>query len=227
MTSLAGSAYAAESHSRGLDGNVIRCLTALILSMLAVPAYAQQLKHKDTCSVFWSAVVTGGNPAGYGGPDVTKPPVIFGKDYHVPALHLRFVDAKTGKPIVPKVVNVQYFWEWLEYPYPEHGWGVWSEVEDWIKCTTGGDNDVIVPARTVKPVGWYNGKYTKFPFTLFGSTLPHFDHLEIVVVLKKGGWQDALIVKKKQLDQYKGTVATVTFVNTNPHAEFQKRPKGP
>jgi len=45
-------------------------------------------------------------PSPYGGPNTTGKPVIFGNEYRVPELYLRFVDARTGKPVIPKVVNV-------------------------------------------------------------------------------------------------------------------------
>jgi hypothetical protein len=128
--------------------------------------------------------------------------VIFGKNYEVPELHLRFIDQSTGKPISPKYVNVHYVWLWLEYPYPEHPWGAWSDAEDWVRCTTG-ESETTVPAFTVKPRGWYAGKYAKFP----SERKPKFDRIEIVMELEKCA--PRLVIKSSELSRYRNATAVV------------------
>ena len=66
---------------------------------------------------------------------------------------MRFVDAKTGSLAVPKITKVHYYWQWLEWPYAEHSSGVWSDAEDWVKCSTGADGQIVIPARIITPFG--------------------------------------------------------------------------
>lgn len=140
----------------------------------------------------------------YGSEDKSRgQAVIFGRKYDVPELHLRYVDKATGKPISPKHVNVHYYWEWLEYPYPEHPWGAWSDAEDWIRCTTEGESEITIPAFTVKPRGWYAGKYTRFP----SEKKPRFDRIEIVIELENCA--PRLMVKSNELSRYRNATALV------------------
>lgn len=190
---------------------------------MAVDLSAQNVRDGDVCTLHESDELF---PTPYAVSPSTPPhkPVIFGKDFQVPELHMRFLDAETRKPLIPKVVNVHYYWLWLEWPAPEHAWGAWSDAQDWIKCTTGGDDQLVVPARTVKPRGWYNGKYTKFPYTLSGSKEPKFDRLEIVFEFEKGA--PRLIIDRKDLNRYQDAVAVVKLPYAG-HAEvqFEKRTK--
>lgn len=140
----------------------------------------------------------------YGSEDKSRgQAVIFGREYHVPGLHLRFLDQATGKPISPKYVNVHYYWLWLEYPYPEHPWGAWSDGEDWVRCATEGQSEITVSAFTVKPRGWYAGKYTKFP----SEKKPRFDRIEIVIELEKCA--PRLVIKSGELSRYRNATAIV------------------
>lgn len=178
-------------------------LSAMILSMFVV-AYAQDLGGGDACTLFFSGVLF---PPLEGQVNTRGTPVIFGKDFEVPQLQMRFVDPKSGEPITPRVVSVHYYWLWLEYPYPEHDWGAWSDAEDSVKCSTGGDNELVVPTRTIRPRGWYDGKYTRFPYTLTGSKKPRFDGLEIKIEF--GECAPYLIVKERDLAKYKNRTAVL------------------
>src|SRR5690349_13845423 len=82
------------------------------------------------------------------------PAVISSAPVHVPQLNLRFVDEKNQ--VQPKGITVTYKWKWLEYPYPEHAWGAWSDGYDFVKCTVEpGETVINVPEYTVTPRGWY------------------------------------------------------------------------
>jgi hypothetical protein len=130
--------------------------------------------------------------------------VIFGEAVTVPELRLRFVDAKTGTRIAPKQVIVTYPWKWLEYPYPEHPWGAWSDAYDFIKCALRENaEEVVIPEYKLVPRGWYKGKYTDFPW----SRKPKFDGIGITVEEDK--CMSGFGIKKSDLDRYRGAVATV------------------
>lgn len=183
-------------------------------------AFGQGFSHGE-CSLEFRGVLFPG-PSPYGGPDTRAVPVIFGEEFQVPELHMRFLDADSGKPLVPDVVSVRYLWLWMEYPYPEHPWGAWSDAQDRVKCTTGGGDELVVPEHTVRPHGWYDGKYTKFPYTLTGSKHPKFDRLEIVIESAKGAQR--LIVKRRELPRYRGTTVVLKLPDAGlMQVEFVKR----
>jgi hypothetical protein len=96
-----------------------------------------------------------------------KPAVIFGKPYDAPSMRIRFIDGATGLPLrnlYDGVITVSYSWRWLEYPYPEHAWGAWSDAADQLKCKPDIDGWFQTPGHKVMPRGWYEGKYTRFPW---------------------------------------------------------------
>jgi len=116
---------------------------------------------------------TAGRPRG--------PAVIFGQAVSVPAFRLRFVDTKSGRTLTPNLVTLAYGWKWLEYPYPEHAWGAWSEASDVVACTNIHQNELTVPLFEVRPRGWYKGKFVRFPF----ARKPSFSGIDIVAVLSE------------------------------------------
>ena len=99
---------------------------------------------------------------------------LFADPIAITAFHLRFIDGKTKKEITPSKINITYHWKWLEYPYPEHSWGVWSTASDRVECVELG-TEIAVPEYVVQPRGWYDGKYTKFPFTWKGPSFTGID----------------------------------------------------
>jgi len=154
-------------------------------------------------------------------PNIKGAPVIFGQEFRVPEFHLRFLNKSTGKPLVPKTVHVGYGWKWLEYPYPDHAWGAWSDAHDSIECSTT-DSQLVVPAHTVKPRGWYNGKYTGFPYNLTGSKKPKFDG--VVLSIEFGGCMPRLEISERELDKYRDSTAMLKLPCQWPvEVEFQKR----
>lgn len=205
-----------------LSLKVLWRLSPIILAIAVGTASAQNRANAGSCALVSSDVL-------FPSPSASKPDrppheaVIFGKEFPVPELHLRFINQETGKPITPKVVHVAYGWKWLEWPYPEHAWGAWSDAQDSVECTTGGDNELVVPERTVKPRGWYNGKYAKFPYTLSGK--PYFDGL-VVVVEFGNDCRPRLAISRKDLDKYRNTVAVLKLPCQWPvEVEFEKRSK--
>lgn len=98
------------------------------------------------------------------GPKSVDNPVTFGDPFTVSAITINFVSADTHEPLVPDKVDVFYIWNWLEYPYPEHSWGAWSNAYDIIQCEPINTPRLVIPSRTVLPRGWYKGFYTWFPW---------------------------------------------------------------
>ena len=78
----------------------------------------------DTGATYGCSVQGGIVPGTLGPRDQT--PVIFGDRRQVPAIRIRLVVGDTRSTLPDQVVAVNYGWRWLEYPYPEHGWGAWS-----------------------------------------------------------------------------------------------------
>jgi len=103
-------------------------------------------------------------------------PVIFGEKYPVPAMRIRFIDGATQLPLQVKSIAVNYGWKWLRYPYPEHAWGVWEDAADLLSCLPDKEGWIDVPMHEVRPRGWYDGKYTRWPW----SKRPHFESVEVV-----------------------------------------------
>jgi hypothetical protein len=130
-------------------------------------------------------------------------PVIFGSASAVPEIRLRLVDQAAGRAITAADVNVNYYWKWIEYPYPEHEWGAWSDARDWVQCSIQSKGEVVIPAFTVKPRGWYAGKYTKFPWL----RKPQFDRIEIV--FEFGHCAPRLIIKAGDIRRFDGKSALV------------------
>lgn len=104
---------------------------------------------------------------------------IFGDPVLVSSFRMRFVDTKTGNVLKPTKVTLAYGWKWLEYPYPEHAWGAWSEASDVLTCLETAPEIVSVPQFEVKPRGWYDGKYAKFPF----AKKPSFTGIDVAITL--------------------------------------------
>ncbi len=105
-------------------------------------------------------------------------PLIFGDHYQVPRMRIRFLDQATGQTLKAVSVKIHYRWRWLEYPYSEHAWGAWSQAADSCTCHPDKDGWIEVPAHEVVPRGWYDGKYTRWPY----SKKPRFERVEIVAL---------------------------------------------
>jgi hypothetical protein len=130
----------------------------LILNFLLL---AQSLRGECTC---------------YSRPDSQLGPAIFfGKEFKVPELKLKFEDRNTGSAVKPIYVRLFYTWQAITYPYPEHSWGAWYSYYEIWDCKPEPDGTVVVPALEIKPRGWYDGKYSRFPW----PRKPHFEQIEV------------------------------------------------
>jgi len=134
------------------------------------------------------------------GGSLPGPAVLFSTPVVIPAFRLRFVDSATGKKLAPSKVSLAYGWRWLEYPYPEHSWGAWSEASDLVECMEPA-GEINVPEFEVRPRGWYDGKYVKFPF----SRKPSFTGVGVVIEIDECTTR-ATISPKESL-KLKGQVA--------------------
>ncbi len=97
-------------------------------------------------------------------------PIIHGKPFPVPSLTWRFVG-----DVPPKLVEVRYQWQWIDYPYPDHAFGAWLTSGETVECREPSLR-LEVPARAVQPRGWYQGTYTLLPWSK-----PRFHQVEFVV----------------------------------------------
>jgi hypothetical protein len=105
-------------------------------------------------------------------------PVIFGKPYVVPKMKITLIDKNTNRPAVGAKIGVGYGFEWLEYPYTEHPYGVWSEASYSTGCVANEDGVIEVDEFMVEPHGWYKGIYAlgkkpRFTNVSIGYQLPY------------------------------------------------------
>lgn len=110
------------------------------------------------------------------------PPVIHGAPFEVPAMVWKFLS-----PVVPQAVEIRYQWQWIQHPYPEHPFGAWVTSGETVECQEP-SVDLIIPARTVQPRGWYQGKYTKLPWSK-----PKFHQVEFVIAWERNCRQTVLL----------------------------------
>ena len=128
------------------------------------------------------------------------PAVLFSDPVTIPAFRMRFVDSKSGQLVVPSTITIAYVWKWLKYPYPEHSWGVWSSASDVVECFEP-SAEIQVPEFKVRPRGWYDGKYVKFPFW----RRPSFEG--ILIVLTVNGSTARSTISPKQSMRLKNKTA--------------------
>jgi hypothetical protein len=140
---------------------------------------------------YQDAILAVDNPANH------RPAVIFGKTVQVPAMRIRLLDGVSGRPFGNKGIRVVYGWRWLEYPYPEHGWGAWNETGDRLSCSFDEDGWFETSAHLIKPRGWYEGVYTRWPW----PKRPEFNGLEVVVTTLLGG-SARLAIKRRDLSRF-------------------------
>lgn len=145
-------------------------LIGLLLAGSACGVNAMANCHVTVRAEEDGVVGKGGNPPGAA--------IIFGDPVTIPSFRLRIVDSKSGQQLTPRRVSVAYGWRWLEYPYPEHSWGAWSGASDLVECEPP-SAEVEIPEFEVRPRGWYDGKYTRFPFT----KKPTFTGISVVIEL--------------------------------------------
>jgi len=136
--------------------------------------------------------------------ELPGPAILFSDPVVVPAFQLRFVDEESGKPIVPLKITISYSWKWLQYPYPEHSWGAWSVASDIVECFEP-NTEISVPEFTVNPRGWYDGKYTKFPF----SKKPSFTGIHIAFNIANNNYFPYAEISPKEVKKLKDKTVIV------------------
>jgi hypothetical protein len=124
-----------------------------------------------------------------------KPVLLTGSEAKIPELRLQI-----STDVLPETIRIWYDWVWLEYPYPEHPFGVWSGADDIVDCTARGATNVRIPSYVVKPKGWYSGKYARSP---------KFDHLEIAFISKECG-DPRIILSKREVQKFETMRALVS-----------------
>jgi hypothetical protein len=129
---------------------------------------------------------------------------IFGAQVVVPSFQVKFVEEETGRDIIPEKVAVSYSWRWLEYPYPEHPWGVWSSASDGFDCVAS-ESGVHVVEFKVRPRGWYDGKYTRFPW----SKRPSFTGISIGFKIAGNGFSPYAEITPKEVEKISGKTVVI------------------
>lgn len=110
------------------------------------------------------------------------PPIIQGRAFIVPSMKWRF---ESSAP--PNVLEIRYEWQWIDHPYPEHPFGAWLTASETVECRPIGAS-LEVPEWTVRPRGWYNGKYTMLPWSK-----PRFHQVEVVIEWDRNCRQTVLL----------------------------------
>jgi hypothetical protein len=129
--------------------------------------------------------------------------LIFDSPVTIPTFRLRFVDKRTGALVRPSEVSLGYGWKWLQYPYPEHSRGAWSTASDLVSCAQPDSGQMIIPQFDVTPRGWYDGKYTKLPF----SNKPKFNGIDVSAVFP--GCSSRVTIKPGDARALKGRTVVV------------------
>jgi hypothetical protein len=124
--------------------------------------------------------------------------ILFGTEVDVPSFRLSFSETNSGKAVRPLKITIAYGWRWLDYPYPEHSWGAWVGASDVFECIAANEDGIKVPAFKVRPRGWYDGKYTRFPF----SKKPAFTGIGVVIQL--GGCTTRATITPKEAIRLQG-----------------------
>ena len=180
--------------------------TLAVFVLTAVPAWGADNRsalHQAGCVLRpaedWPVVQSGA--AG-------RKPVVFGTAYTAPALTFRIVDTK-GQPPQGARITLKYIWHWLEYPYPEHPFGVISDDWDVVECPVAQDAVTYVPEFVVKARGWYSGAFLRSVLPPWKKKMPEFYQVEIVVL---GSCGRGHVLDRQQLEEYRTNPKAVELV---------------
>lgn len=135
----------------------------------------------------------------------SEQPVLFGKEFIVPELRIRF-RTRESKDELPNKITLFYIWEWFRYPNPDHPNGGWDEAGDIIDCDGSISSDIIkIPGYSVEPKGWYKGDYAGNH-----KNMPRFSYLEIG--FDTPSCRDPrLQIKKKDIHRFKSRILEVSL----------------
>lgn len=177
----------------------------MLLSVGLYPVYgASQALQTSTCTkwfeprTYQDAIVATHDPAN------DRPAVIWGKSQTIPVMRIRILDGSSENAFQPKAVTVIYGWRWLEYPYPEHGWGAWNDTGDRLSCVLNHDGWFETPTHEVQPRGWYDGKYTRWPW----PHKPGFTGVGLVI-LDSGGYSARVGLGAKEIQRFSDSVLVI------------------
>lgn len=137
-----------------------------------------------------------------------RKPVIFGTPYFAPALKFRVANGN-GQPPQRARIMLKYSWHWLEYPYPEHPFGVISDAWDVVECPVADSGFAYVPEFEVRTRGWYAGIFLRPILPPWRKKLPEFYEIEIDVL---GPCEKRLRLDRQQLDDYRTHPTTIEVV---------------
>ena len=118
-------------------------------------------------------------------------PLVVGKPYVVPNLHLRFSDLQTGDPVMPKKVRV--FYTWWAYMMQD---GVWNTNNEIIDCYPKG-GEFVIPSYEVRPRSWKRYRNSFLPWRK-----PSFFEAEVRVYADYMG--QSIIIKRRNMKRFRG-----------------------
>jgi hypothetical protein len=166
----------------GIRQNLFIAAFLVALLIAALPTAISAQATSSTCKDWFEPQTYQGAIIAEANSTYNRPAVIFGKRFPVGPVRIRLIDGEKGMPIEYKEIRIVYGWRWLEYPYSEHDWGAWNDTGDKLSCQLDLNGWIEAPAHEVQPRGWYNGKYTRWPW----PKRPHFTEVEIVAVTSGG-----------------------------------------
>ncbi len=140
-------------------------------------------------------------------------PVIEGVSFTVPAMTWRFISEKA-----PELVTPRFQWEWVEFPYPDRPFGAWNVGEEVFECAAP-SLEMTVPSHTIKPRGWYKGKYTSLP-----GQKPRFYQVEFKITWERDCSQ-TIFLSPKQLKKFQDNFAVLKRGCSGREFTFVKKKK--
>ncbi|QQS33245.1 MAG: hypothetical protein IPM50_01290 [Acidobacteriota bacterium] len=144
-------------------------------------------------------------------------PVLSGRVFAVPDLRFFISPSERRSAFGVKQIKVFYIWEWFRFPYPDRANGAWDEAVDIVECNSIPTNMFTIPSFSVRPRGWYSGKFANT-----GKNLPRFVRVEISFEIDDCGTQ-RLKFSPKELDRFGKSRANVQITcGAPPKYTFQR-----
>ena len=118
-------------------------------------------------------------------------PLVVGKSYVVPDLHLRFSYLESGDPVSPKQIRIFYIW----WAYMDQD-GRWRTHDDIYDCYPQ-NSQFVIPSYEVRPRSW-----KQYPFSFLPWRKPSL--LEIEVRVFAGHMTRSIRIKRRHLKRFRG-----------------------